>query len=590
MDVSTVEPEVGNDKARDEFQLGRTAFAENDLEGAARHFQASLDADPNHLNAKLNLGLTFVKMKDDRRAEPIVRGVIEVSPRNGPAHGLLGRLLLRRGDLEAALAHLEITLAERPDDEDVLFLVARLMTDLARPADAAAIYRGLLDRNADNARASKALGFLEWALGNRVESVTLLQHAANHEPDNLKLRMALASYLLQIGRLTEAAAAFQLAANAEPENLEPLLGLGECALLAFDIETATTHFQSAAALAPGDLCVRKWVLRIDEIRDRWLKSSRAAVQADEGNWRGKLIEAAAILRNPEADRAKRNEAGPLLVSYGYTDAVPTSFGASGRVAHELDRMGLSRPCANLANADPDSEELNSLTGCVERLNIGADTLLLVFGGSNQNVFLSFDVLHRFLGSTGASVVYLRNVAYNMYSSIAGLAGDFAGTVEKLREIKERAGAKRILIFSYCLGGIGAFNYGLALGAEAIVCFRPFFSVPKIEDLPPALAERAALLRQANPLFRARINELDFGADGAPRATLIANADIEPAASICSEMAKKSAKVRLVAIKGGANSDSLVDATARGLLWPLLTSFINNGEVASDVLDALERGC
>ena len=587
MDVSTVELEVGNVRARDEFQLGRTAFADSDLEGAARHFQASLDADPNHLNAKLNLGLTFVKMKDDGRAEPIVRGVIEASPRNGPAHGLLGRLLLRRGDLEGALAHFEIASAERPDDEDVRFLVARLMNDLARPADAAAICRAILERNPANAKVGKLLGILEWSLGNRVESLRLLQQAANDEPDDLKIRLVLASYLRQLGLLAEAANAFRLVAEAEPENLDALLGLGECALLAVDLDAAAAYFQSAAALAPHDLSVRKWISRVDGLRSRWLKSPPVSDRGGDSTWREKLIEAAAIARNPDVDRRKRDKAVFLLVSYGFTDLVPAGFGELGSIARELDRMGLSRSTVTLERDDPDIDVLTSLTGCVVRLNIGSDTLLLVFGGSNHNTSLSFGVMHRFLAGTGASIVYLRNASYNVYLSISGLADDFAGTVEKLREIKARAGAKRILILSYCLGGVGAFNYGLALGAEATICFKPFFSIPKIEDLPPALAERAAQLREANPLFRARINELDFDAEGAPKVTLIINADIEPAASICRDMSERATNIRLVAIKDGQSSDSFLDVTKRGLLWPLLTSFIAEGEVAPDILSKLE---
>jgi tetratricopeptide (TPR) repeat protein len=590
MDVLTAERGVDNATARVEFQLGREAFQDDNLESAACHFQAALDADPNHLNARLNLGRTFVKMNDDDRAEPIFRGIIEDSPRNEAAQAMLGRLLVRRDDRVGALGHLEIAAAERPNDEDLPLLIARLLSELSRPEDAAAVYRAVLERNPENTKARRFLALLEWTLGNRVASLALLQQAADAEPGDHKLRLVLASRLLQLGRLADAAVAFRLVADGEPENVEPLVGLGECALLAFDTDTAATYFRSAAALAPDNASVRKWISKVEEIQLRGIGSTSSGHRPGYDTWRKNLIEAAEIMRAPEVDAGKRGEAAPLLLSYGYTESVPSSFGAFGMAARELERMGLSRPDATLESADPQRDELNSLTGCVERLNIGADTLLLVFGGSSHNAFLSFDALHRFLGVTGASIVYLRNVSFNTYSSIAGLAGDFAGTVEKLREIKVRAGAKRILILGYCVGVIGAVNYGIALEAEAIIGFRPFLSIPKLEDMPPALAARAAELMAANPLYQPYPDEADFNAEGTPHLTLIVNADIEPAASICNDIARRSSNVTLTTIKGGANSDSLLDATARGLLWPLLTSFIDTGKAATDMLRALECGC
>ena len=355
--------------------------------------------------------------------------------------------------------------------------------------------------------------------------------------------------------------------------------------------TATKHFQSAAALAPTDPAVREWLARVEGVEER-LRDFGAPAKPGlgDGAWRKNVSEAAEVMRDPVTKRKARANATTLLVSHGFTELTPTESGVWGRVARELERMDLARSLDDLeTTGGPDSDELNGPIACVERLCPGADTLVLVFTGARQDVFFSLDVFHRHLASAGVSAVYLRNRSRNFYAFIEGLGDSFTETVERFREIKARAGASRLLVIGYCMGVAGALNYGKALRAEAVICFKPFLTMPRVEDLPPALVPMATALRDANPEFQAFMPEFEFDAHPAPRVTLVTHSELDADARIARDLSEKWPNVQMIETCGGVTSDCFVGAAASGLLWPLLEGFLAHGSVAPEIARALETG-
>ena len=521
---------------------------------------------------------------------------MDEKPANGPADAAdlansgsrevlrSARSALKQSDFAAALAQLEAAAAENPDDVAVLSLLARALGKLKRPAEAEAIYRRILAQDPTHAKALAKIGEVDWRQGRRAEALDHFQ-AANQ--DSPKVNLQFAKRLLDEWRVDEAETAFRRVIAVEPGNVAALLGLGRCAGIRGDEEETLVCLRAAAASQPGN---RKIELRL----------KRLEADADDHDWNKEVLDATAVLRKADSAPGERFSAAQLLLAYGVTDIVQEVFTPMEatstqarrlvQVARGLDRSGLSQPSRPPGQAaDPEIEELNALTGVVERLKPGAEALMLVFSGRLNRAFLSLDILHRLLRNTGASLVYLRDLERTNYlGGIVGLGADFAATTEAFRALMARSGARRLLTFGNCIGCAGALRYGLELGAEAVLGVSPRVGASAIQGLSPATAAKFAAMLAATSRPGLDLTNLYLAAGAeAPRVTLVAGAGAEPEASFARDMAARVPGVVYAAMPG-VYRECFGNILARGLFSPLVSSFVAEGKVAPEVLEALRQ--
>lgn len=130
---------------------------------------------------------------------------------------------------------------------------------------------------------------------------------------------------------------------------------------------------------------------------------------------------------------------------------------------------------------------------------GSDTLLLVFCGAHNAVGIPLRVAHRWFGGLPASVAYLRDLRRsNFLGGIAGLGDDRAAAVAGLRDLAARAGARRILCYGTSAGVHPALDYGLRLGAEAIVSMAGLINLSPAFNLYLRSSWPAARLQREYP--------------------------------------------------------------------------------------------
>ena len=72
----------------------------------------------------------------------------------------------------------------------------------------------------------------------------------------------------------------------------------------------------------------------------------------------------------------------------------------------MERMGLAQPGGSYPDAA--DQQLEFLGGLIEIPVAGADTLLLVFAGTNNRLWMTLSLLHKMLLKTGVSIVYCRD--------------------------------------------------------------------------------------------------------------------------------------------------------------------------------------
>jgi tetratricopeptide (TPR) repeat protein len=113
---------------------GRFAAAERDLKKVLR-------LEPSHAEALFNLGVVMSKKGLWGEAVPHLRRAVELNPERGAAHYYLGEALNHVDDLYGALAAYQRAAELQPDNPRALYGLGIIYDRLARPDDAAQMYR-----------------------------------------------------------------------------------------------------------------------------------------------------------------------------------------------------------------------------------------------------------------------------------------------------------------------------------------------------------------------------------------------------------------------------------------------------------------
>jgi len=114
--------------------LGRYAAAERDLRRVLR-------VEPSNVEALFNLGVVMSKKGLWSEAVPHLRRVTELDPDRGPAVYYLGEALNHVDDLQGALAAFQRATELQPTNARALYGLGIIYDRLARPDDAALMYR-----------------------------------------------------------------------------------------------------------------------------------------------------------------------------------------------------------------------------------------------------------------------------------------------------------------------------------------------------------------------------------------------------------------------------------------------------------------
>jgi choline-sulfatase len=117
--------------------LGQFLAQSGDLEGAQQALEAALAADPQHVEARLNLANVLMMRKVDRpRVISLLEGVLATAPDQPAARTNLIRLLLAAGEHEAARVHLRYQAAHGPDKISAYTALAHLAVERGDEAKA----------------------------------------------------------------------------------------------------------------------------------------------------------------------------------------------------------------------------------------------------------------------------------------------------------------------------------------------------------------------------------------------------------------------------------------------------------------------
>ena len=219
-----------------------------------------------------------VYARNDEAASRAARIWVELDPDSIDAHQVLAVLAVRRGDLDAAMSHFEIILAQSAgsmdqklwvianllgkednhdnvkavmerlmegyqDDPDALYAYAHVMSRLGDEAKAMEILRQLLEIVPDNTNATISYVSLLQQDGQTEKALQWLEKSIQQNPDNINLRLFYARFLTDIKYYSEAKKQFQDLYEVVPENIDVLYALGLLHLQDNELKEARTYFE-----------------------------------------------------------------------------------------------------------------------------------------------------------------------------------------------------------------------------------------------------------------------------------------------------------------------------------------------------------
>jgi tetratricopeptide (TPR) repeat protein len=241
------------------FEEAFTLHQQGRMGEAQQAYQAVLDAEPEHVEARLHLGAVFLAQNRISEAETAFRRALASAPDSPLAHANLaaaqqafGRhaeavssyrralefapelvdawfglaaCLQALGRNDEAVAAYEAALARAPSHPEANYGLASLLAKLNRSDEAEVRYRAALAADPDFAEASYGLGALLAARGAFQPAIDCFRQALDVDPQYADAAVGLGRSLLALDRDAEAHAAFTAALAAEPDHIEARYGL-----------------------------------------------------------------------------------------------------------------------------------------------------------------------------------------------------------------------------------------------------------------------------------------------------------------------------------------------------------------------------
>jgi hypothetical protein len=107
---------------------------------------------------------------------------------------------------------------------------------------------------------------------------------------------------------------------------------------------------------------------------------------------------------------------------------------------------------------------------VQIFSRSSDIVVLLFCSSGHNLGLPLPVIHRWFARLPASLIYLRDFKrVYFFDGVQSLGPSREATLAELRRIIASLHGQRIVCFGQSSGTFAALDYGLELGADAILC-------------------------------------------------------------------------------------------------------------------------
>jgi len=173
------------------------------------------------------------------------------NPNSWVGHNNLGFALIKKGQIEEAMAQYQKALEINPNYTDAHNNLGNALFRNGQLGEAMAQYEKGLEINPNQAAGHYDLGLVFYQKGQLAEAIAQYQKACEITPNFAGARLNLGNALLQNGQLGEAIEQYQMAIKIDPRSPEAHGNLGVAFMQKGQLDDAITQFQAALRLNPN---------------------------------------------------------------------------------------------------------------------------------------------------------------------------------------------------------------------------------------------------------------------------------------------------------------------------------------------------
>lgn len=203
-----------------------------------------VELQPENIDARQSLAALLIRSGQNDKAIPHLEMVMAYSPPNSPGHGyqMVANLLASSDNPQQALQTMEQLRTPYRDDPQALYAHAQLAHELNENETAGSLLQQLLEQQPGQTDALILQSRVSHALGRQQEALDSLHQALELKPDNDNMRLTYARMLVDANQLKAARRQFQILNKRLPDNTDVTYALGLLAMEAGDIDAAEPHF------------------------------------------------------------------------------------------------------------------------------------------------------------------------------------------------------------------------------------------------------------------------------------------------------------------------------------------------------------
>jgi len=278
-------------------------------------------------------GLTWHQSGMYADLETLWRTTIARNPTCWMAYNNLGNLLLRQGDVDAAIVQFQRALALDPLSPEAHTDLGYALLSKGMVDEAILHSRKALELQPSSVEARNNLGRGLLQKGQVDAALTSFEEAVKLSPRNASVRNNLGKALLINGRTDEAIAQFEAALALEPTNAPAHNNLATLLLEQGRVDQALAEYRTAATLQPNSAAILNSVA--------WVLATCPAAAARDGARALELAQRAVLLSN------RRNPW--MLMTLAAADAEVGQFPDAVATAQEALALAGAQPNTTLSN-------------------------------------------------------------------------------------------------------------------------------------------------------------------------------------------------------------------------------------------------
>lgn len=203
---------------------GRAQLVQGEYKSAISTFTRLVHTVPGYSEGYFLLAQAYAAEKDEKRALAQLNKTLEVDPKHLLARLNLAQILYQKEKYDQVVSHLRILNKLAPDNPDILYLEAML----ARANEDYEEAQRLFEKISDQVSSTKTLLSLaqqEWDMGDREIAVSRMEQWLGDNSDDLNARLYLAKFYSQSDRPADAISQYKIILQAAGDNLISLNNL-----------------------------------------------------------------------------------------------------------------------------------------------------------------------------------------------------------------------------------------------------------------------------------------------------------------------------------------------------------------------------